>query len=110
MQMNLEAIATDLDKLNKDHIRGANGLHQLNYILPDSKSAILGSVLWIWVYFNQFLSTSVSKLARTVDIYRPCVKSGRPSRTMTLLFCLSRQFPPNSTVSAKVKLLSCLSN
>lgn len=31
MQMNLEAIATDLDSLNKDHIRGANGSHQLNY-------------------------------------------------------------------------------
>ena len=32
MQMKLEAIATDLDTMNKDHIRGANGLHQLNYI------------------------------------------------------------------------------
>lgn len=31
VQMNLEAIATDLDSLNKDHIRGANGSHQLNY-------------------------------------------------------------------------------
>lgn len=32
MQMNLEAIATDLDTMNKDHIRGANGSRQLNYI------------------------------------------------------------------------------
>lgn len=31
IQMNLEAIATDFNTTNEDHIRGANTSHQLNY-------------------------------------------------------------------------------
>lgn len=51
-----------------DHINKTTHL-QLAAECPDSQCAtVLGSVIWIWVHFKQFLSTSVSRLARIVDI------------------------------------------
>lgn len=90
MQMSLEAIATDLDTMYKDHIRGTNGSHQLNYAFAAGCMIFVIAnvpVFWIWEHFKQFLSTRVSRLARIVDIYRPCVKFGSASRTVTALFC-----------------------